>query len=107
MLVLFRPREQQRPPQLAGQGTSAGDCGLGVTVAGDLVLVAVGLNPGVAGEGPGLGTPTHNLCVGAGNRERGQSCLLAVLGVRFQLDFDITGSGNFLNKTKVHQQRMI
>ena len=67
MLVLLRPRKQQRPPQLAGQGTAAGDGRHGVAVAGDLVLVAVGLDPGVAGEGPGLGTPAHDLGLGAGD----------------------------------------
>ena len=86
MLVLLCTRKQQRPPELAGQGTAAGDGGLGVTVACDLVLAAVGLNPGVAGEGPHLGTPAHNLCLGAGNGERGQSCLLAV----WESDFNWT-----------------
>ena len=101
MLVLLRPSEQQRPPQLGNQGTAAGDGCLGVAVAGDLVLVACGLNLGVADEGPHLGTPAHNLCCGACHRKRGQSCLLAVLRVRFRLDFDRTSSRNCLNRTKV------
>jgi len=67
VLVLLRPRKQQRPPQLGGQGAAAGDGRHGVAVAGDLVLVAVGLNPCVADEGPGLGTPAHDLGLGAGD----------------------------------------
>ena len=106
MLVLLRPRKQQRPPQLGGQGAAAGDGCHGVAVAGDLVLVAVGLDPGVADEGPICGTPAQKLCPVAGDRRRGQSCLIGWQVVwltgwlfRFQCDFDSTGSGNFLNKT--------
>ena len=67
MLVLLRPRKQQRPPQLGGQGAAAGDGRHGVAVAGDLVLVAVGLDPCVADKCPGLGTPAHDLGLGAGD----------------------------------------
>ena len=108
MLVLLRPREQV-PPQLGGQGAAAGDGHHGLFVAGYLVLVAVGLDPGVADEGPICGTPAQKLCPVAGDRQRGQSCLTGWQVVRltgwlfrFQCDFDSTGSGNFLSKTKVN-----
>ena len=67
MLVLLCPRKQQRPPQLGGQGAAAGDGCHGVAVAGDLMLVAIGLDPCVADKCPGLGTPAQNLGVGAGD----------------------------------------
>ena len=67
MLVLLRPRKQQRPPQLGGQGAAAGDGRHGVAVAGDLVLVAIGLDPCVADKCPGLGTPANNPGLGAGD----------------------------------------
>ena len=104
MLVLLRPREQVAP-QLGRQGAAAGDGHYGVSVAGDLVLVADGLNPGVADEGPFCGTPTQKLCPVAGHRQRGQrylSCWIAVWSFRFQRDFDSTGSGYFLNKTNLY-----